>query len=254
MSTATEWALPSLSGSKPKLAAMVGEVGSVVSRNVTPASQLDTQSPLPTAVQVALWVWSSRSSYTSVSIASTSGAGPSRRKSQSAISVGAAGFVRSTIRKSPRAPAVCRIDWSTVTPQSFGYKLRQGPGDGNALGRFKFMFPNRFSVYLHDTPARSLFQRAQRSFSSGCIRVQDPELLAEILLSDMPDWTLDRINATVVEGRNTVVSLPEPVPVHLSYLTAWVNKDGSVHFRSDIYDRDVELADALMGTRVGLTF
>ncbi len=146
------------------------------------------------------------------------------------------------------------IDWSTVTPQSFGYKLRQGPGDGNALGRFKFMFPNRFSVYLHDTPARSLFQRAQRSFSSGCIRVQDPELLAEILLSDMPDWTLDRINATVVEGSNTVVSLPEPVPVHLSYLTAWVNKDGSVHFRSDIYDRDVELAEALMGTRVGRTF
>lgn len=141
------------------------------------------------------------------------------------------------------------VDWSTVTPRSFGYKVRQEPGDNNALGRVKFMFPNRFSVYLHDTPARSLFNRAERSFSSGCIRVMDPLRLAEIVLDGLPGWDRGRIDQTIASGAPTVVSLPEPLPVHLSYLTAWVNKDGSVHFRSDIYERDVVLASALMGSR-----
>ncbi len=146
------------------------------------------------------------------------------------------------------------VDWSAVTPQNFGYKIRQEPGGGNALGRVKFMFPNRFSIYLHDTPAKSLFDRAERSFSAGCIRVRDPMSLAEIVLEGVPDWTRDRIDETVASGRRTVVSLAEQLPVHLSYQTAWANKDRTVHFRTDIYDRDMELAEALMGTRSGRTF
>lgn len=141
------------------------------------------------------------------------------------------------------------VDWSAVTQQNFGYKIRQDPGDGNALGRVKFMFPNRFDVYLHDTPTKSLFARAERSFSSGCIRVMDPMRLAEIVLEGVPGWTRERIDKIVESGERTVVSLPEPLPIHLSYLTAWVNKDGAVHFRSDIYDRDTVLAQALLGSR-----
>lgn len=146
------------------------------------------------------------------------------------------------------------VDWSTVEPSDFGYKIRQGPGDSNALGRLKFMFPNHFNIYMHDTPSRSLFARAQRSFSHGCIRVMEPERLAEIVLSGSPGWSLERINDIIDGGSRTVASLPEPLPVHLSYQTAWVNKDGSAHFRTDIYDRDMELAEALMGSRRGRNF
>lgn len=146
------------------------------------------------------------------------------------------------------------VDWNAVEPSDFGYKIRQGPGDSNALGRLKFMFPNHFNIYMHDTPSRSLFARAQRSFSHGCIRVMNPERLAEIVLSGAPGWSLDRIDDTIDGGRRTVVSLPEPLPVHLSYQTAWVNKDGTAHFRNDIYDRDMVLAEALMGSRRGRNF
>ena len=147
------------------------------------------------------------------------------------------------------------VDWQSVAPQSFAYKIRQGPGDGNALGRLKFMFPNRFNIYLHDTPAKSLFARdpsaASAMAASGSM---NPPELAEVVLASHPGWDLERINRTIDGGDRTVVSLPEPLPVHLSYQTAWVNKDGSVHFRSDIYDRDMVLAEALMGTRSGRTF
>ena len=141
------------------------------------------------------------------------------------------------------------VDWDSIAPDAFPYKIRQEPGDGNAPGRLKFMFPNRFNIYLHDTPAKSLFVRAQRSFSHGCIRVMDPVSLAEIVLSGTSVWTADRIDEVIASGNRTVVTLAEPLPVHLSYQTAWVNKDRSVHFRSDIYDRDMVLAEALMGSR-----
>ncbi len=143
------------------------------------------------------------------------------------------------------------VDWTTITRETFRYKIRQDPGDGNALGRVKFMLPNRFNVYLHDTPAKSLFSETQRTFSRGCVRVMDPARLAEIVLQDVPGWTRDRIDSVMASGQRMVVTLPEPWPVHISYLTAWVNKDGTVHFRNDIYERDVVLAEALMGTRRG---
>jgi murein L,D-transpeptidase YcbB/YkuD len=139
------------------------------------------------------------------------------------------------------------IDWSAMTPERFAYKLRQGPGPGNALGHIKFMFPNPFNVYLHDTPARGLFAKDQRSFSHGCIRVQDPETFGAFVLDRQPGWSLDAINAAIATGKRQIVSLEQPLPVHIAYLTAWVNKDGSVNFRRDVYGRDAILAAALLG-------
>src|SRR5512138_398267 len=139
------------------------------------------------------------------------------------------------------------VDWSQVSASNFHYKIRQESGDDNALGRVKFMFPNRFNIYLHDTPAKSLFSRPERTFSHGCIRVQDPPLLAEVALATTPGWDRARIEAAVASGERTIVTLAEPLPVHITYLTSWVNKDGSVHFRNDVYDRDASLARALHG-------
>jgi murein L,D-transpeptidase YcbB/YkuD len=141
------------------------------------------------------------------------------------------------------------IDWSTLSKSNFPYRLRQKPGPNNALGRVKFMFPNPHSVYLHDTPSRSLFGRAERSFSSGCIRVERPLDLAAYLLGDQPKWTRDAIAsalsspATADLSEQTVL-LKQPLPVHLLYWTAW-SDDGTVHFRTDVYDRDAPLLDAL---------
>jgi murein L,D-transpeptidase YcbB/YkuD len=140
------------------------------------------------------------------------------------------------------------VDWSRVTPENFAYRLRQRPGDGNALGRIKFMFPNEFNVYLHDTPARHLFERAERSFSHGCIRVDRPEKFGAIVLA-ADGWSRERLDAAIASGERMIVTLAQPLPVHIAYLTAWANKDGTVHFRNDVYGRDAILADALLGPR-----
>lgn len=138
------------------------------------------------------------------------------------------------------------IDWASITRRSFKYKVRQAPGPLNALGRVKFIFPNRHNIYLHDTPARSLFDRTQRAFSHGCIRVKAPDVLASTLLQWQDGWPLERVRSVIESGERTVVSFTQPVPVHLAYVTAWVNKDGTVHFRDDIYKRDESLAQALL--------
>lgn len=143
------------------------------------------------------------------------------------------------------------IDWSQVSARSFPYKLRQEPGEHNALGRIKFMFPNPYNIYLHDTPSRQLFQEAVRSFSHGCIRVQNPVDLGAVLLA-ADGWTKEKLDAVIASGEQKVITLGQPIPVHLTYLTAWVNKDGSVHFRDDIYGRDKRLVSALLpeGARI----
>jgi murein L,D-transpeptidase YcbB/YkuD len=109
------------------------------------------------------------------------------------------------------------------------------------------MFPNPHSVYLHDTPTRGLFAQAERSFSSGCIRLERPQALAQYLLADHPQWSAERL-ASVFEqasGPEQTVVLPTPIPVHLQYWTAWTDADGTVHFRNDIYRRDAALREAL---------
>lgn len=138
--------------------------------------------------------------------------------------------------------AASRVDWQAVERGTQRFRLRQEPGPLNPLGRVKFMFPNPFSVYLHDTPARELFEREVRTFSHGCIRVEQPLELAAYLLREKAPEAMEPL---LHGGRPRVVPLPEPMPVHLAYLTAWVNKDGSLHFRRDVYGRDRALAQAL---------
>ncbi len=137
------------------------------------------------------------------------------------------------------------IDWSRVTAQNFDFRLRQEPGPANALGRVKFMFPNRFNVYLHDTPARDLFGKTSRDFSSGCIRLEKPIELAEYLLRSDPAWPRDKILEAANRRVEQTVRLPRPIPIHLLYWTAWVAQDGSIQFRNDVYGRDPLLDQAL---------
>ncbi len=136
------------------------------------------------------------------------------------------------------------IDWQRVGRGNFPYTLRQDPGPQNALGGVKFMFPNRHSIYIHDTPDQHLFRRDQRALSSGCIRTEDPYELAEYLLHDRSDWDRERIVAASQRNREQRVNLSEPIPVYLFYWTAWVEDDGTVTFREDIYEHDTALAQA----------
>lgn len=143
---------------------------------------------------------------------------------------------------------VRQVDWAQVSPGKFPFQLRQKPGANNALGRVKFMFPNAHDVYLHDTPSRSLFGRAERAFSHGCIRLSRPLELADQVLAagGVDGWSIARIDSVVASQQNTVVNLKTPLPVHITYLTAWVESDG-VHFSSDIYGHDEKLLAALTG-------
>jgi murein L,D-transpeptidase YcbB/YkuD len=137
------------------------------------------------------------------------------------------------------------VDWSEITESNLVFKLRQDAGPRNALGRVKFMFPNKFAVYLHDTPSRTMFQRSQRDFSSGCIRIEEPIDLALYVLRGDPDWTSEEVLSAIESRKNRIVWLPEPIPVHVLYWTAWVEGEGTVHFRNDVYDRDGPLDAAL---------
>jgi murein L,D-transpeptidase YcbB/YkuD len=107
------------------------------------------------------------------------------------------------------------------------------------------MFPNEFDVYLHDTPAHHLFDRAERDFSHGCVRLEKPMDLAAYLLKDDPKWTPEAIQAAIDSGEHQTISLPRPLPVHILYWTAWVEPDGAVAFRKDIYGHDDTLEQAL---------
>jgi murein L,D-transpeptidase YcbB/YkuD len=144
-----------------------------------------------------------------------------------------------------RDPGYAEQEGFEVTRSGAGVEVRQKPGPKNALGKVKFLFPNRFDVYLHDTPSRSLFSRTVRSFSHGCIRVEKPVELAEYLLQDDPAWTPQKIAATLGKGRETWVTIPRPLPVHLVYWTAWVDDAGAVQFRDDLYGRDKPLLGVL---------
>jgi murein L,D-transpeptidase YcbB/YkuD len=118
------------------------------------------------------------------------------------------------------------------------YRFRQRPGGSNALGLVKFMFPNQFNVYLHDTPSDSLFARASRPLSHGCVRLEQPEKLAQYVLRDQPDWTPQRIQDAMHAGEERVVKLKRAIPVYLGYWTARVTPDHQVQFRKDVYGID----------------
>jgi murein L,D-transpeptidase YcbB/YkuD len=136
------------------------------------------------------------------------------------------------------------INWEAVTERNFPVWLVQRPGPNNALGRVKIMFPNKHSVYLHDTPSKSLFGKAERAFSHGCIRVENPFGLAEQLLHS-DGWNQDKFQQLLAEGETKTITLSKPIPVLLLYWTTMVTPDGLVFFYNDVYSRDDRVARAL---------
>ena len=116
--------------------------------------------------------------------------------------------------------------------------VRQKPGNTNSLGRVKFLFPNSYNIYLHDTPAKALFAEQERAFSHGCIRLAEPKKLAEYLLADRPEWNAAKIEKAMAARKENWVTLKQPVPVFITYFTAWVDKDGLINFRNDLYGHD----------------
>jgi murein L,D-transpeptidase YcbB/YkuD len=123
--------------------------------------------------------------------------------------------------------------------------LRQRPGPGNALGRVKFLFPNRYSVYLHDTPAQEIFRRSRRDFSHGCVRVEDPFGLAAWVLRGRPEWDRAAIERALANARDLRVAVTDPILVMVFYATVIVRSDGTVRFFDDLYGHDAQLVRAL---------
>ena len=116
--------------------------------------------------------------------------------------------------------------------------VRQKPGPGNSLGKVKFIFPNRYNIYLHDTPSKELFKAEKRTFSHGCIRIEKPFELAQYLLRNQPEWTDEKIREAMNSKKEKWVKLPAPVPVYIAYFTSWVDREGVLNFRDDIYGHD----------------
>ncbi len=138
------------------------------------------------------------------------------------------------------------VDWSQYS-SGVPYILRQDPGPDNALGTVKFIFPNDHFVFLHDTPHRELFNQPERAFSSGCIRIEDPLKLAELLLNDTDTYPRSKLEAIVDSRKTQRINLPERIPVIIIYLTSDFDSDGNIMFLRDIYDRDQQVLDALNG-------
>ncbi len=137
-----------------------------------------------------------------------------------------------------RAIAPEEVDFSNFDFGQFPYRVRQTPGSHNALGAVKFLFPNERNIYLHDSPAKNLYARPVRAFSHGCIRLEQPDLLAQALLERDAGWTESQVESTISGGARHQVNLDETVPIHLAYFTVRVLDTGDVAFFDDIYDRD----------------
>ena len=123
--------------------------------------------------------------------------------------------------------------------------VRQKPGAGNALGKVKFLFPNSFNIYFHDTPAKSLFEKDKRAYSHGCIRLKEPEKFANYVLRNQPEWTPEKIREAMNSGDEKYVKVKDPIPVVITYYTAWVDENGRLNFREDIYGHDARLAEKM---------
>ena len=142
-------------------------------------------------------------------------------------------------------PVTTPIDWKDVTVDRFPYLLREDAGSDNPLGRVKFMFPNEFSVYLHDTPNQRLFDKSERTFSSGCIRIENALELAALLLEGQEGWDAAGIESALATGETRTVNLQRKVPILVSYWTAWVDRERVLQFRSDVYGLDARVQAAL---------
>jgi len=128
--------------------------------------------------------------------------------------------------------------WNSKGINSYNYSVVQKPGNDNSLGLVKFIMPNKMSIYLHDTPNHRLFSKTNRALSHGCVRLDDPDKLAEYLLKDKKGWGMDTIDKAMNSHDTRTVYLTIPLPVHIEYRTAWVDDNGLVNFREDIYGYD----------------
>jgi murein L,D-transpeptidase YcbB/YkuD len=161
------------------------------------------------------------------------------------------------------------VELSELSAEEVQYKIVQDPGDGNALGKIKFMFNNRFGVYLHDTPTRTPFNSSNRAVSHGCVRVETPLPLAEFLLKDHPKWNIDYLKIEIgqkvedkskiseykkkrgalsknsKDDKTTEIFLSKKVPLYIDYWTAWVDDNGEINFRDDVYSKDKILMENL---------
>ncbi|MBS1599614.1 MAG: L,D-transpeptidase family protein [Bacteroidetes bacterium] len=143
------------------------------------------------------------------------------------------------IKKDPGYLQRNNMEWN-------GKSVRQKPGPKNSLGLVKFLFPNEHNIYLHDSPAKSLFNEDVRAFSHGCIRLEQPKKLAMYLLRNDSRWTEDKIDRAMKGGKEQYVTLQNAIPVFIAYLTAWVDRDGNLNLRKDVYKRDNQLADLML--------
>ena len=137
------------------------------------------------------------------------------------------------------------INWQNMPSKEVPFRFRQQPGPLNPLGKIKFMFPNKFNVYLHDTPTKGLFDKGARAFSHGCIRIEKPLELAQYLLKDNPKPMQVDLDKAVAAGEERMMNIARPIDVHVVYLTAWPDDEGGVQFRNDVYGRDAKLLAAL---------
>ncbi|MHB1946606.1 MAG: L,D-transpeptidase family protein [Gammaproteobacteria bacterium] len=137
------------------------------------------------------------------------------------------------------------INWSRAEENGLNYHLRQDPGPDNALGQVKFEFANTHDVYMHDTPAKSLFDNDIRDLSHGCIRLENPFALVEYLMKDDPKWNDATMQDILDSGTTHYVRVGKPIPIFVTYITAWVDDDGRVNFRDDVYQQDDPEANAL---------
>jgi murein L,D-transpeptidase YcbB/YkuD len=138
------------------------------------------------------------------------------------------------------------INWDAYGPGKFPFTFRQRPGPKNALGKVKFMLPNKHNIYLHDTPSKNKFASTSRAFSHGCIRLSRPIELAHTIIGEVPGWSDALVDGVLASGKQTRVSLPNHIPVHLVYSTAFKGENG-IEFRPDVYGRDRKLHNALFG-------
>jgi murein L,D-transpeptidase YcbB/YkuD len=143
------------------------------------------------------------------------------------------------IRRNPNYLASHNMEWN-------GGNVRQKPGPNNSLGLVKFLFPNTHAIYLHDTPSKSLFNESNRAFSHGCIRLAEPKKLATYLLRKDPNWNETSITAAMNSGKEKTVSLSKTIPVFIAYFTTWVNREGKINFRKDVYNRDSRMAKMIL--------
>ena len=137
------------------------------------------------------------------------------------------------------------IDWPSMNEKTVDFRLRQDPGPQNIMGQVKFLIPNRFNIYLHDTPYRDDFAKNVRMFSHGCIRLERPFDLAEYVLRSFSQWTREKIDTVIVRSTESTIFLKKPIPVHVLYYTVWKEKDGSTQIREDFYGLDRRLASIL---------